>query len=412
VTVDRARLERLLGSPDSRWLVDRVRERLERGGAVEGAATLREPTDRQRAAMAKLLGQRPGSGSALTIRLAQVDQVLRRSGVAPGLREAVEALTGPLEDRAGLRDAQGRGWAAVFDDVDALVAQVPPLQAWCNELVGAGLLRRLAGGDAGHAGQLVAQCRAVVERLPERGVSRSRLAAETAGDAHALDPGRPLATLALKAAACIGGVPWGVSAEAQRTVWASVGVLAGELGKPVLTLGLAGDAASATGRALAVWREVGQPVHLTLRQLVRDPPRLPAGMSVFVCENSSVVLHAADEIGAGCAPLVCIESHPAAAQCHLLRLLGEAGADLRYHGDFDWAGITIANGVMSRFGARPWRYGTEDYHAAVTAGVGSPMPGRPVSAIWDDHLAPAMRRHCRKVEEEHVIADLLTDLSS
>jgi len=411
VTVDRAWLEQLLGGADSRWLVDRARERLERGGTIDGTVTLRAPTDGQRAAVAALLGQRPGPGPVLSVRLDQLDKVLRRSGVAPGLREVVEALTGPLEDRAEARPARGRTWATVFDDVAALADRVPSLRPWHDEVVGAGLLRQLSRGNAERAGRLVDQCRAVLKRLPERGVSLSQLAAETTGDAHALDPGSPLSTLTLKAAACVSGVPWGLSAEAQRTVWAGVGVVSGELGRPVLALGLPGDAVSATGRALAVWRDAGQPVHLTLRQLVHDPPQLPAGMTVFVCENPSVVLHAADELGARCAPLVCIESDAAAAQSHLLRLCSEAGADLRYHGDFDWAGITIANGVMSRFGARPWRYGASDYNAAVTAGAGTPMQRRPMSAIWDDRLAPAMRRHLRKVEEEDVIADLLGDLS-
>ncbi|HSK95029.1 MAG TPA: TIGR02679 family protein [Euzebyales bacterium] len=309
------------------------------------------------------------------------------------------------------RHVRVRAWAAVFDDADALADRVPALRPWRDELVDTGLLRQLSRGNAERAGRLVDQCRAVVERLPERGVAPSRLASAAGGDAPGLDPGRPLSTLVLKAAACISGVPWGLSAEAQRTVWASVGVLTGALGNPVLTLGLPGDAVSTTGRALAVWRDAGQPVHLTLRQLVRDPPRLPVEMTVFVCENSSVVLRAADEVGARCAPLVCIESHPAAAQFHLLRLCSQAGADLRYHGDFDWTGITIANGVMGRFSARPWRYGTSDYNAAVSSGAGTPMQRRPMSAIWDDRLAPAMRRHLRRIEEEHVITDLLADLS-
>ena len=40
--------------------------------------------------------------------------------------------------------------------------------------------------------------------------------------------GAPLATLALKAATHLTGLPWGASAEAQRTVWAGGGVLVGE----------------------------------------------------------------------------------------------------------------------------------------------------------------------------------------
>jgi len=32
-----------------------------------------------------------------------------------------------------------------------------------------------------------------------------------------------------------------------------------------------------------------------------------------------------------------------------------------YHGDFDWSGVTIANGIVSRFGARTWRFDTSSY---------------------------------------------------
>jgi hypothetical protein len=38
-----------------------------------------------------------------------------------------------------------------------------------------------------------------------------------------------------------------------------------------------------------------------------------------------------------------------------------AGGRLRYHGDFDWAGLAIGNFVMREFGAEPWRFKTTDY---------------------------------------------------
>ena len=41
------------------------------------------------------------------------------------------------------------------------------------------------------------------------------------------------------------------------------------------------------------------------------------------------------------------------------------GARLRYHGDFDWPGLHIANRVMRDCAARPWRLGAADCRAAV-----------------------------------------------
>lgn len=410
MTTDQERLARLLGGPDVRWLVDRVRDRLERGGAATGTVALRSPTDAQRAAVAGLLGTRQGTGTTLVVPLTQVESVLRRSGAAPDLRVAIEALAGPLTDRAAARDRAERAWSVVTARVDDLAASDPRLEPWRDEVVGTGLLRRLTGGDPDTATQLVDRCAALLDRLPARGVSRSRLAAETAGDAHALDPGTPLATCVLKAAARLTGLPWGASAEAQRTLWAGVGVLVGEVSAPVLTLGLHGDGHSATGRALGVWRDAGQPVHLTLRQLLGDPPALASMTTVFVCENTSVVASAAAELGPACAPLVCVESHPAAAQLTLLRQLAAAGAELRYHGDFDWPGIAIANGLVRRLPVAPWRFRASDYTAAVAADLGTALTGRPVTASWDPALRPRMRAAGRKVEEEHVLAALLTDL--
>lgn len=89
------------------------------------------------------------------------------------------------------------------------------------------------------------------------------------------------------------------SAEWRREAWAAVGVLVSELALPVLTLGLPGDRHSVTGRVLDLWRGAGEPGHLSLRQLVDDPPTLTAlaGAAVFVCENPAVVSAAADRLG-------------------------------------------------------------------------------------------------------------------
>ena len=229
----------------------------------------------------------------------------------------------------------------------------------------------------------------MLRRLPAGGQPLSVLAVTHAGEGHHLDPGRPLTALVLRAAAILGEVPPGDDAEWRRTVWASVGVLTGELTNPVLTLSLSGDLRTVTGRALAVWADAGQPVHLTARQLLRDPPDLPVrDRSVFVCENPTVIAEAASRLGARTAPLVCANAHPGAAATVLLRQLAAAGARLRYHGDFDWPGITIANGIIGRFGAQPWRLDTGAYRAAALGGAS--LRGNPVTAAWDPRLTEAM----------------------
>lgn len=58
---------------------------------------------------------------------------------------------------------------------------------------------RSLGRDPARAQQLLVATDIVLRRLPEEGLPRSQLAAETLGDAHALDTGRPVATLVLSA---------------------------------------------------------------------------------------------------------------------------------------------------------------------------------------------------------------------
>jgi uncharacterized protein (TIGR02679 family) len=410
--VDLDRLRRLLGGEELRWLVERVRARLERGRPLDGPVTLEGASETQRRAAARLLGRPAGRGASLRVSLPAVEAILRGASVAPDLGTAVQALGGPVTDRAAERSAAEQGWSAVLAIAEQAARRRPALVPWVEWLRGTGLLRRLAGGAPERALELIEQAVAVLDLLPASGQPLPVVAATGAGDGHLLDPDQPLATLVLRAASLVGGIPPGDGAEWRRTVWASVGVLDGELTNPVLTLKLPGDPRTATGRALMIWTDAGQPVHLTARQLLRDPPDLSAvrGCDVFVCENPSVVAEAANRLGTAAAPLVCANAHPGAAATVLLRQLGAADARLRYHGDFDWPGITIANGIIARFGARPWRLDALTYRSAAMTG-GPRLRGSPVTATWDPALTEAMRELGVKVEEERVLDDLLADLA-
>jgi len=147
--------------------------------------------------------------------------------------------------------------------------------------------------------------------------------------------------------------------------------------------------------------------------VLRSPPRWNVlGRTVRLCENPNLVAIAADRLGRRCAPLVCTDGMPGAAQRCLLSQLAGAGAELRYHGDFDWPGLHIGNLVMREYGARPWRFGSPDYFAAIESAPrgGQSLDERPVEATWDTALTAAMQRHRIAIAEEAVAATLLQDL--
>jgi uncharacterized protein (TIGR02679 family) len=297
---------------------------------------------------------------------------------------------------------------------------------------GIGLLKRLARRDADVATELCQRAEEVLRHLPATGVTRSQLAADVLGDAHALDSGRATATLVLAvwrqsvastaddaetAADGEGDTMPGSEdatdpersggAERARDLWASAGVLVNELARPALFLNL-----PASGTGSARWPS-GEPAYASLRSLLRAPPRWDvSGRDIHVCENPNLLAIAADRWGSGCAPLVCTDGMPAAAQRCLLVQLAQAGGRLRYHGDFDWPGLRIGNHVMREHRALPWRFGAADYLKAVRTApsLAHPLAGKAAEASWDGALAIAMHEHGVAIAEEALAASLLLDL--
>ncbi|MBS2961896.1 TIGR02679 family protein [Actinocrinis puniceicyclus] len=412
----RAHLLRLLGGPDLAWLVDRARRRMELGRDLDGPVTNSTPSESERAAAARLLGRALRPARSIHVPLPAVDRILRESGACPeGLAAAVVELTGPVTPRHETEAARERAWQDAFAPLAAAVRARPQLEAWFTALRAQGLVTRLSSGSPTTAAAMLADLAQVVSALPAEDESLAAFAARVLADAHALDDDRPLSTLSLSAARALTGGAHGNGAQWRRETWAAVGLLKDELSSQVLTLGLPGDSATATGRALAALHPAGQPAVLTLRQLARDAPRpLPPGTRVFVCENPSVVAAAADRFAARCPPLVCVGGQPSAAAVKLLSLLAQGGATLLYHGDFDWGGLRIAAGLRARIGWLPWRFDTDAYRAALKEHPGTgalPPPSAVPTAAWDTDLPATMIREGRRVEEELVLADLLADLA-
>lgn len=422
-SIDGERLQRLLGGAELAHLRQRLRARYERGSSRDDF-TLADLKSGERRALAGLLGRRTLAAGSMRIRRSELDGALARAGIAGTLREALEFLDGPLSDRNADRVARQQAWSAVFSRNDE-----PRLADLLLDTAGAALVKRLSASDPARAELLVLQAARVIGRLPGLGISRAQLAAEVLGDSHGLDTGRPVATIVLRACAVDrSSVQIAKSVvidaeESHRERWARLGVTVNELALPALCLNLPGpntldvarrqsERATRLDAALAFGLSSGEPLHISLRKLLRNVPKWPvAGRDVFVCENPNIVAIAADRLGSVCAPLVCTDGMPSAAQQTLLGQLAAGGARLRYHGDFDWPGLVIGNFVMREFGAEPWRFSTADYLSAA-ADQGIPMPGRgQVMATWDNRLTAAMSERGVVVHEESVVETLLLDLA-
>ncbi len=316
----------------------------------------------------------------LTVSLEALDAAVSR-GTGYGLVPLLTELGGPLRNRPGAAAslAASRAELVALAEASPLYLACDWYRQWLGELRQDGTLTRLATqGDVGLLGQAVRvlefldgrpaggwRRRAVRRRV--RPIALPALAAQITGDTKALNHGTGLSTLVLRALALQAGVARPGSAAERRDLWDRAGVLVDDLASRVLVLNL-----PAEGEGLGEWltgaARYGTPFQVTLHQLAAHPIRVSCPR-VFVCENPAVLRRACAELGAACPPLVCTEGRPSTAFHRLMGLAVGAGAELWYHGDFDWPGVAIAADVITRYGGRAWRMGASDYRSAARAGV-------------------------------------------
>lgn len=396
------RLERLLGGDALADLRKRLRRRFE-DDAAPPVLRIGNLSEIEHAALAALTGRPSRYRRSLLVDVAGVDAALRAVDAATSLREALERLDGPIVSHSALRANAQIRWDGIF-----AAPASPMLATLLDDLAGRSTLRRLARGNCESAERLRDDADRVLRQLPQAGIARAQLAAQTLGDAHALDKGRPAATLVLAALRLHQGAAR-ESDVRSRELWAGAGVLVNELARPALFLNL--PVHPSDDRRT----RDGMPDYIALRELVRTPPRWNVhGADIYVCENPNIVAIAADRLSDRCAPLVCTDGMPAAAQRMLLTQLATAGARLFYHGDFDWPGLHIGNFVMRTFAARPWRFAAADYRDALSGLSGSrtELDGTAVAASWDDELATVLSAHGVGVPEEAIAEILIGDLAT
>jgi uncharacterized protein (TIGR02679 family) len=399
--------------PEYKRLLDAARRSLERtGGDLTRTVTVKTPDDRERRAIIGITGQyRPEGVSVLAVRLADFDQAVREV-TGHGLASLLERLGPPLKDRPAERQrlALGRE-AAIRSAEESFINGKGWFQSWLAELAADGTLTRLVNADEDDHVRQAARVLEWVERrieLKAAPAQLAELAATITGDTKALNHGTALATLVLRALALRLGADRPKTTEERRDVWDRNGVIVDDLASRVLVLNLAADG-DGLGEWLTSAKAHGTPFYITLHQLVTMPVTPQRRAQVRACENPAVLRRAAAELGASAQPLICTEGQPSTAFHRLAAAITKAGGELSYHGDFDWPGIAIATGIITRHAARPWRFSAAEYERAVSEGALS-LSGTPQPTPWDPDLSAMMRAHGRAVYEESVADRLIADL--
>ena len=407
---DQEPLARYAG-PEYRRLLDAARRSLERtGGSLSAVVTVKQPDDAERKAIIGITGQyRPEGTIQIAVRLADLDAAVRET-TGGGLKDLLGRIGPPVKDRPADRRRLADGREATVRSVEkSLLNDRQWFRAWLTEIAADGTLTKLVNAaDAVRVGQ-AARVLEAIERRAEP-VQLAELAAATTGDTKALNHGTTLATLVLRALAIRAGISKPSTTEQRRELWDSCGVIVDDLASRVLVLNLA-----AGGGGLGEWltdaTTRGVPFYVTLQQLIAMPVAPLAGTTAHVCENPAVLRRAAADLGPGSRPLICTEGQPSTAFHRLATAITNASGALRYHGDFDWPGIAIANAVISRHNATPWHMSAADYQAAIREDADHvKLSGPPQPTPWDPALADAMAATARAVYEESVADPLIADL--
>ncbi|HWF82417.1 MAG TPA: TIGR02679 family protein, partial [Streptosporangiaceae bacterium] len=396
-----------------RRLLAAARRSLERtGGDMARSVSVSEPTEAERKAIIGITGQyRDARTAKITVRLTELDDAVRET-TGRGLPELLSELDGPLRNRRAEREAFSASRQAAID-----LASGSPLhdscdwyRDWLAQIAADGTLTRLI--NQGELARLTQSVR-VLEHLVDRAgapVLLPALAAEVTGDTKALNHGTFTSTLVLRALAIKSELPKPDSAGDRRALWETSDVVTDDLTSRVLVLNL-----PVPGTGLGEWLTgaalLGVPFYVTLHQLMTMPPSVPA-TDVYVCENPAVLRRAAADLGAGSAALLCTEGQPSTAFNQLASAIVAGGGELRYHGDFDWPGVAIADSLIIRHAAAPWRMSGADYLAGVRSDREHvALTGTPRSTPWDPGLSEAMAAVGRAIYEESVADPLIADLA-
>ncbi len=416
-----------LSSPGLRPLWEASRRRLDRSGPEARGRIARPDLDQNsELTLESLLGRRLTKRLDLT----ELETALLALNVGDDLCDALTRLGFPASPDAVRRRAERSRARSARAALTRAVAtwEEPWALRWADSVAGAGLLSGLDDRDVSRLAedvrrlldlldQAVASAadrfgssgtstdgRDAAETAGGSAVSRTELAAALFGSSHALDPGTKLASFVTLALRYRIGEPLD-----RRELWEAAGIQLDKVSAPVLTWSVPAMGDSPLDEMMRSAAAGGLPLHVSLMSLLRYPVRVPEGTVVLVVENPRLVEAASERTLPVC--MVATNGNPTTAVTTLLRQMQDSGASIRYHGDFDAAGIGICR-RMHEFGCTPWMMDADDYREAVSSaeadGVRLERDTKDCGATpWDPNLQAAFERERLIVHEEFVLDSVL-----
>ena len=308
------------------------------------------------------------------------------------MRELVERLRGPLDNRAATRAAEAEARSALWAEAEeGLAARIPTTFA---RLRAAGV----PDGDVGAHRRRLRRLADALDQLPcDPPTPLPMLAWEITGDPHALDQKHRLAAMLGAAAAELNGHgDRGASdAVAVRKSMVALGVLPDRLSAPTITLGLRGSDETPLGPLLEAAAAASVPVTV-------PGALLDAGIPEFrnrqwLCVENPSLVEAAVQAGSQRA-IVCTSGWASADTQRLLDAAVDQGVALAYAGDYDGEGLKIATWMSGRFSATIEM--SADVYGSADLDRAPPWRGDVPDTPWDPDLAAAVRRRRRVVYQE------------
>lgn len=385
---------------DVLWL--RVRRRLEaRGCDSRGRLPLPPLSSSARLVLKSLLGSRVGK----SVDLIALEAGLVHLGVGANLSAALACLGHEVSAEPARLRAERAERREARELVRATVADWPEPWAreWIDEVIRAGIFRSL---EAAPARALLQSIRAVLDYLAQERpapISRIDLAARLLGSAHALDPGTRIEAALSRALA------FRLDATDRRDIWAQAGIHFDLTSAPALTWRLPLSQGCGLGPLATAALAASVPLHISRLALEAHPAAVPRGSRILVVENPRIVEAAAQRHAS--TPVISTNGNPSSTVLLLLSQLLASGAELRYHGDFDAAGLAICARVMA-LGLIPWRMSAADYLEAIASadaeGAVLPRDTRaPGPTPWEPSLQSIFEQNRRIVHQERLLSALI-----
>ena len=353
-----------------------------------------------------LLGRKP----TMRLDLAELERALAGLRISEDLSGALTRLGYPPSEGAAMRRAARERSRASRIALDSAISswEEPWASEWANEMA---QTRRLGDIDSRSVQSLVADVRRLLDHLDrtdQPGVSRTELAAELYGSAHALDEGTKRAGAVTQA---LRYREQGFHLEG-RVLWEAAGILANRVSAPALTWSLPTLGGSALDEQIRSASRGGLPHHISLFALQKYPITVPQHTPILVVENPRLVEAAVERRLPSC--VITTHGNPSTAVKTLLQQLRESGASIRYHGDFDSEGIKLCRRMCKDGAATPWMMDASDYEAALERAEQAAIrldhdPNDCAETPWDPDLQVAFKRRGQRVIHEEFVLDRVLD---